>query len=85
MVKDTESEIFSVISLELSSARSKYPAFHSGHEGYATILEELDELWEEIRKKPRERSKDRMRKEAVQIAAMAIRFIGDICDRRDIS
>jgi hypothetical protein len=30
---------------ELSFACSKYGPFHSGHEGYATILEELDELW----------------------------------------
>lgn len=65
---------------ELQSARSKYPAFHSSHEGYATILEELEELWDEIKKKPKVRNKNKMRNEAIQVAAMAVRFICDICD-----
>ena len=76
--------IYDVISNELQSARSKYNSFSSAHEGYATILEELDELWDEIRKKPHKRSKEHMRKEAVQIAAMAVRFIYDVCDRDEI-
>ena len=66
---------------ELQSARSKYPAFHSSHEGYATILEECEELWAEIKKKPKKRNPLRMKGEAIQVAAMAIRFIQDICDR----
>jgi|GEM_PF-5944413 len=50
----------------------------SAHEGYAVILEELDELWEEIKRK--DRDKKRMRAEAVQVAAMATRFLIDVCD-----
>jgi NTP pyrophosphatase (non-canonical NTP hydrolase) len=54
--------------------------FNSAHEGYAVLLEEVDELWEEVRKKKSVRSKKRMEEECIQIAAMAIRFIADVCD-----
>lgn len=33
----------------LTKARTKHPPMRSPHEGYAIILEELDELWDEIR------------------------------------
>ena len=65
------------IAVEIADARSKHPDYHSAHEGYAVILEELDELWDEVKK--REPSKDRMRAEAIQVAATAIRFIEDVC------
>jgi hypothetical protein len=66
---------------ELMRAEAKFPAFHSAHEGYAILLEEADELWEEIKKSPINRRPTEMRKEAVQVAAMALRFIRDVCDR----
>lgn len=53
-------------------------AFHSAHEGCAVILEELDELWEEVRKRHAERDPERMRKEATQVAAMGLRFLVDL-------
>ena len=56
----------------------------SAHEGYAVLLEEVDELWDEVKKNPSKyahRDKD-MRKEAIQIAAMAIRFVLDVCDKK---
>lgn len=65
------------ISEELDRARKKFPAFNSAHEGYAVILEELDELWIEIRTKSG--TKESRRKEAIQVAAMAARFIEDVC------
>jgi hypothetical protein len=52
-----------------------YPGFHSMHEAYAVLLEELDELWEEVRKKPTERDPAAIYKELVQIAAMALRTV----------
>lgn len=70
---------------ELSRALDRYPDMNSSHEGYAVILEELDELWDEVKKKPSERSKALMRGEAIQVAAMAVRFIVDICDEGDAS
>jgi len=49
-------------------------------EGYAVIHEELDELWEEVKKKPTVQNKKLMREEAKQVAAMALRFMIDVCD-----
>jgi len=53
--------------------------FNSVHEGYAIIKEELDELWDEIKKKESDRDSTRMTKEATQIGAMALRFLIDLC------
>jgi hypothetical protein len=61
---------------ELMTAMQKFPDFNSGHEGYAVLREEVDELWTEI--KAKEANKDRIKKEAIQVAAMAIRLIFDL-------
>lgn len=63
---------------ELAKARAKFARFNSAHEGYAVLKEEVDELWDEV--KDRHANKDNMRKEAIQIAAMALRFVEDVCD-----
>ncbi len=80
----TEDELLAgEILAELRRARAKHPrAFNSSHEGWAVLREEVDELWDEVKNQTEERSYARMRKEAVQIAAMALRFIEDVCDRR---
>lgn len=71
------------VAAELTRARAKHPeAFNSSHEGFAVLKEEVDELWDEVKHQTEERSYARMRKEAVQIGAMALRFIEDVCDRR---
>lgn len=61
---------------ELNAARREHAPMASAHEGYALILEELDELWEEV--KMRKPVPERLRDEAVQIAAMSIRFLVDV-------
>lgn len=63
---------------------AKWPKFNSAHEAYAVLLEEVDELWEEVRKKQKNRSVDLMKKEALQVAAMALRFAAEICNEEDI-
>ena len=63
---------------ELLRATAKFGPFNSPHEGYAVILEELDELWDEIKSKDGFAS-GRLQKEAVQVAAMALRFLYDCC------
>ena len=73
--------IISEVVVELAEARERYEPFYSAHEGYAVLLEEVDELWAEVKKRPTERNVERMREEALQIAAMAVRFIQDVCDR----
>jgi len=61
------------VEVELARARAKFPPFHSAHEGYAVLLEEVRELeraifWE---------TPARAREEAVQVGAMARRLIED--------
>lgn len=65
------------IDAEYTRALNKFGAFNSPHEGYAVILEELDELWDEIKRK--RMNKEAVRKEAVQVAAMALRFLTNCC------
>lgn len=67
------------VRLEMDRAMRKNGAFASAHEAYAVLLEEVDELWEEVRKKRANRSAKHMREECIQIAASAIRFAMDIC------
>ncbi len=50
--------------------------FNSPHEGYGVIKEEFDELWIEIMKKHPDPVK--LREEATQLAAMALRFLVDM-------
>ena len=71
--------MWSEVRKELASATEKFPPFHSGHEGYAVIKEELDELWEEVKKKQSTPGRaEAMYKEALQVAAMALRFMVDL-------
>lgn len=59
---------------ELERASAKFPPFHSQHEGFAVLKEEVDELWQEVKHGTPERA----REEAIQVAAMAIRFVLDV-------
>jgi hypothetical protein len=52
-------------------------AFNSPHEGFAVIHEEFDELKAEVWKNGATRDINLMRKEAMQVAAMAFRFMVD--------
>lgn len=65
-----------LIEKEARNASSLWPAFNSAHEGYAVLLEEVDELWEAIREKPRNMVE--VRGEAIQVGAMVIRFLTDL-------
>lgn len=62
---------------ELERATTLYSSFHSDHEGHSVIREEFEELWDEIKLKVPD--KKRMREEATQLAAMAMRFVLDRC------
>ena len=41
----------------MERARTKHKPINSAHEGYAVILEELDEFWDEVKKKREMRDK----------------------------
>ena len=67
------------VATELQRARRLFGGtFASAHEGYAVILEELDELKEFVFEKRETRNRRKMRAEAVQVAAMALRFAFDV-------
>ena len=72
-------EILDEIEREIDFATAKYPAMNSAHEGWATLYEEVDELWDHVKVKQKSRDIVGMKREAVQVAAMAIRFIKDCC------
>ena len=78
----TEKQFPQRVVAELANARAIHPDLASAHEGYAVILEELDEFWEEVRKRKKERDKTRMYEELVQIAAMAQRTAEDVLSER---
>lgn len=85
-------EVFKEILGELCSAWLAYPRLTaSAHEGFAILKEEVDELWEAIRMKQHYSTnsggtiKNRVRRdaiirEAIQVAAMAIRLIVELND-----
>jgi hypothetical protein len=80
MTDEKTEDCIGAVICELRSAREAFPCFASAHEGYAILLEEVDELWDEVKKSPRKRDPRKMRYEAVQVAAMAIRFLIDVCE-----
>lgn len=72
--------VCAIVGIELGRAIARFPPMQSAHEGYAVILEELDELWELIKADkadPAQRA-EAMRREATQVAAMALRFLLDV-------
>jgi hypothetical protein len=71
-------DAFKTVRQELDHALFKFSRFNSYHEGWAVIKEEVDELWEEVRRKPYARCEGALRAEAIQTAAMAIRFVMEL-------
>jgi NTP pyrophosphatase (non-canonical NTP hydrolase) len=65
---------------EAETAMFKWPAMNSAHEGFAVLAEEVDELWDHVKTNQTKRDLLAMRKEAIQVAAMALRFAAECCD-----
>ncbi len=72
--------VIELVSNELDSANEKFPMFNSSHEGYAVLKEEVDELWDEIKANKKPGAMIKQKDEAIQIAAMAIKFVMSCCD-----
>ena len=68
--------IMIAVEAELRRAVKLHGPMKSFHEGYAVILEELDELWDEVKMQVPDTEK--LHKEAIHVAAMASRFMVDL-------
>ncbi len=64
---------------ELQKAVRNWPPHNSAHEAYAVLLEEMDELKAHVWMNQKKRNLEAMKEEAIQVAAMAIRFAAEVC------
>lgn len=73
-------EILDAIREEFEYATSSFPKYNSTHEGFAILKEEVDELWDAVKLNQKVTVRDELiRKEAIQVATVAIRFLNDLC------
>jgi hypothetical protein len=72
------SHVLGDVGREVERAAKKFAPFNSPHEGWAVIKEELDELWEHVRDDTGR--SQQARTEAIQIAAMAVRYAADLTE-----
>jgi hypothetical protein len=67
-----------LVAEEVLAARIKHKPINSVHEGYAVMLEEMDEFWDWVKRKSKDRDPNEMLIELVQIGAMAQRCAMDV-------
>jgi len=67
-----------LVTEELARARKTHGPHVSYHEGYAILLEEVDELWEEVKRKSNHRNHEDALAELVQIASCAQKMAEDV-------
>ena len=70
-------EVLRLINEEHERATAHFRPFNSYHEGSSVIREEFEELWDQIKKK--DSDPDKIREEAVQLGAMVVRFLHELC------
>lgn len=75
-------DVIKLVFDELDKTNIEKPKFHSTHEGYAVLKEKVDELWDEIKVSKSYNANRLMINEAVQVAAMAIKFIENLYDNQ---
>lgn len=73
-------EAMAEVAEELLHVRTKFLGvrYNSAHEAYGVLAEEVDEFWDEVKKKRSKRDPAAMRAELKQIAAVAIRAMTDL-------
>lgn len=68
-----------MVEAELKRARAKFAPLANEWEGAEVLREEFEELAREVHKKQSEWDHEAMLRELVQVAAMAVRNIEDVC------
>jgi NTP pyrophosphatase (non-canonical NTP hydrolase) len=80
LVSDGIRSLLNEVVDEIERAIEQHGGYNSAHEAYGVLAEEVDEFWEEVRKKRKDRSKEDMRKELIQIAAVAVKAAHCLCE-----
>jgi len=78
ILKETPESLSALVCAELVRAQSIHGPMRSPHEGFAVLKEEVDELWDVV--KDKHGTQREMREEAIQVAAMAMRFVLDVVE-----
>lgn len=76
----SKDEVLNHVLNELEQAQENWAPFNSQHEGYGVLAEEFDELWDEIKLNQKKRDLHKTYREAIQLAAMAMRFAIEVTD-----
>ena len=77
-VLNIPAEVIDDLDNELTHSYKWGKKFNSLHEAYAVLLEEVEEVWEITKQKKNERDKEKLYKELIQVAAMAIKSINSL-------
>lgn len=73
---DELANILGLVGEEVERSHRVHPYYSAtAHDAWAILHEEADELWEAVRLKQGPMRDAQMRKEAIQVAAMAVRFL----------
>lgn len=73
------SQFADAVEKELARAREKHPGKqNSAHEGYAVLLEEVDEVWELVKTQNPMSYSSAFLRELIQVGAMAQRMAEDL-------
>lgn len=75
-----EGMIVAAVYHELATAQAEWPPFNSAHEGWGVLVEEVKELSDHVFTNQKRRDLVAMKKEAIQVAAMAVRFAAEVCN-----
>lgn len=69
------------VEAEIARAKAKHPGdFHNHHEAFAVLNEEVDELWDTVKQ---DQPVHRKREELIQVAAMAFRWLNELCPSKN--
>lgn len=77
-----EYRAFELIIAEFRKTTDMFPPYSSIHEAHSILEEEYDEFWDEVKFKPSLRSSQRLIKEAIQVASVAMKIVHQIQEKK---